>query len=174
MTTSSLATPKKGAVCPRQAARAKAWGTKGHVTTATASSATLVRTITGVTDDDHSAIIKRIRDGLPASSVDTLSTALHVSKNAVALLLSMSVATLRRRQKDGTLHIDESDRVVRFARIRDLAVDMMQGDNDAAVGWLQTPHPLLQGESPMSYASTEMGALDVEDLIGRIRHGVFS
>lgn len=42
-------------------------------------------------------------------------------------------STLNRRKLEGRLHTDESDRVVRFA-----ALQLMQGDDEAAVNWLRT------------------------------------
>ena len=64
--------------------------------------------------------------------------------------------------------------MIRLARLKDLALTLMNGDDAAAISWLRTPLEILGGETPLEHASTEMGARDVEDLIGRLRHGVFS
>ena len=88
--------------------------------------------------------------------------------------MAIPISTLSRRQKTGRLLVDESDRVARLAQIKDAVLAMMQGDDDAAITWLRTPQKLLNNETPLDHASTEMGSRDVEDLIGRIRHGVFS
>ena len=82
--------------------------------------------------------------------------------------------TLARRKKAGKLNVDESDRVARFARLLKQATDMMEGDQDAAIRWLKTPQILLEGESPLEYAVTETGASEVQQLIGRLEHGVYS
>jgi putative toxin-antitoxin system antitoxin component (TIGR02293 family) len=177
MEAAHIATPKKGPVtakAPRAGSIRSVSQRQAQKVTRSGQGSTLVCVVTGICNNDHSAIIGRIRDGLPAASVQMLEEAYATTRAEMAVCLSMSIATLRRRQKEGYLHVDESDRVVRLARIKDLALEMMQGDDAAAVEWLQTPHDLLQGEAPMYYASTEMGARDVEDLIGRIRHGVFS
>ena len=50
----------------------------------------------------------------------------------------------------------------------------MAGDPIAAQRWLTTRHPALGDETPLRRASTETGGREVEDLIGRLRHGVFS
>lgn len=177
MTTTQIATPKKGPVssqAPRTGSIRPASKRLAQQISRVDHASTLVCVVTGICNNDHSAIIGRIRSGLPAAAVKLLEEAYATTRTEMAACLSMSIATLRRRQKEGYLHVDESDRVVRLARIKDLTLDMMQGDNAAAVEWLHTPHDLLQGEAPMHYAGTEMGARDVEDLIGRIRHGVFS
>lgn len=63
---------------------------------------------------------------------------------------------------------------MRVARLVAMAHDLMQGDRADARRWLQEPHELIEGESPLERASTEVGAREVEELIGRLRHGVFS
>lgn len=40
--------------------------------------------------------------------------------------------------------------------------------------WLQTPQPGLADQQPLAFARTEIGARAVEDLIGRLEHGVFT
>jgi len=54
------------------------------------------------------------------------------------------------------------------------ASDMMQQDSDRAKIWFETKMDIFGGEIPMQHAKTEKGAREVEDLIGRIRDGVFS
>lgn len=55
------------------------------------------------------------------------------------------------------------------------ATDMMRGDEDAALRWLHTPLETLNNLSPSEYVERyEGGALEVLDLIGRIRNGVYS
>ncbi|MEA1988744.1 MAG: MbcA/ParS/Xre antitoxin family protein, partial [Pseudomonadota bacterium] len=54
------------------------------------------------------------------------------------------------------------------------ASDMMQQDSDRAKIWFETKMDVFGGETPMQHAKTEKGAREVEDLVGRIRNGVFS
>jgi putative toxin-antitoxin system antitoxin component (TIGR02293 family) len=51
---------------------------------------------------------------------------------------------------------------------------LFEGDVAAAVNWLNTPRKLLGDRSPLAYARTETGAREVENLIGRLEHGIFS
>ena len=116
----------------------------------------------------------RVRSGLPFSTLDEVAAAAGVGRLALARVIGLPATTLARRRKAGLLAEDESDRLVRVARLVALVHDMMLGDGKAARWWLGEPHELLDGESPLERASTEAGSRDVEDLIGRIRHGVFS
>ena len=40
--------------------------------------------------------------------------------------------------------------------------------------WLETPIPALQDQRPLELVKSEPGAREVEDLIGRIEHGIIS
>lgn len=44
----------------------------------------------------------------------------------------------------------------------------------AARAWLSTPAPALANRTPVEVAATDVGAREVESLIDRLEHGVFS
>ena len=54
------------------------------------------------------------------------------------------------------------------------ALELFEGDSRAAERWLSSPKRALGGAVPYELAETEAGAREVEALIGRIEHGVFS
>jgi putative toxin-antitoxin system antitoxin component (TIGR02293 family) len=70
------------------------------------------------------------------------------------------------------LRPDESDRLVRAARVFSQAVGLFEGDGNAARQWLTVPQPALGGSTPWEYAATDLGAREVEGLIGRLEHGI--
>ncbi len=72
------------------------------------------------------------------------------------------------------LQRDDRDRLIRAARVVDKAVGLFEGDRRAAIEWLQTPQPALAGQKPLDFAQTDIGAREVEDLIGRLEHGIFT
>lgn len=115
-----------------------------------------------------------VRRGLPFATLDEVAAAAGVGRLALARVIGLPSTTLARRRNAGLLTAEESDRLVRVARLVALAHDLMRGDGDAARRWLGDPHELLEGESPLERASTEVGSREVEDLIGRLRHGIFS
>lgn len=119
-------------------------------------------------------LTKYLKAGIKPESISNLSEYLHINKKDAYFYLSIPPTTYQRRVQEGKLKADESDRVYRYARLFSLAVDMMQGDQEAASDWFKTPQTLLNDESPLEHATTELGAREVDDLIGRIRHGVFS
>lgn len=133
-----------------------------------------IKTVTGKYAKEANKLIRMVNEGLPADAVSKLEKEFRVTRKDMATALRIPTTTLNRRLSDGKLSTDESDRVIRFARIKDLATEMMQGNEEDAIAWLKTPAGILNNESPFDHATTEIGAREVEMLIGRIRHGVFS
>jgi len=118
-------------------------------------------------------LIALIRRGLPVAELDALQNTLDVPIEKLAPKLGISKATLHRRKVAGRLEPDESDRVVRFARLMGKAVEVFENE-EAARAWLASPQFGLAGETPLDYAMTELGAREVENLLGRIDHSVYS
>jgi putative toxin-antitoxin system antitoxin component (TIGR02293 family) len=86
----------------------------------------------------------------------------------------VSRRTLSRRRKQGKqlLTADESDCLVRLARILLLAEDVF-GERTKAISWLMSgPNAALAGESPISVLATETGARLVETMLVQIDHGI--
>ena len=116
-----------------------------------------------------------VTKGLPVSTLDNLAKGFEVSvRELTERLIGISRQTLNRRRQAGVLTPPESDAAVRYARLREQASAMMEGDEDAALRWLKSPLPILGGESPLDHSRTETGGREVELLIGRIEHGVYS
>ena len=120
-----------------------------------------------------SRVVEALRAGLPISELRELQGRLDVPMDKLSQILGISKATLHRRKGEGRLDAFESDRVVRFARLLGRAVEVMESEADAR-RWLTSPQIGLGGEVPLVYAESEVGAREVEDLLGRIEHGVYS
>lgn len=119
------------------------------------------------------AIIDRLKDGLTINSFERLSTAIEISPAQLASITSIALRTLARRKKEGKFQLAESERLFRLATLFDKAVEVL-GDASHARHWLKTPLKALGEKSPLEYSDTNIGAREVEDLLGRLEHGVFS
>jgi putative toxin-antitoxin system antitoxin component (TIGR02293 family) len=118
--------------------------------------------------------VERIVAGLPVAEFDALREMLGLSVEEMAGKIGISVATLsRRRAKTEPLDRDHSDRLMRYARLYWLSIDFFNGDAATGRDWLKRPARALAGHTPLDFAETEMGAREVEDLIGRLEHGVY-
>jgi putative toxin-antitoxin system antitoxin component (TIGR02293 family) len=120
-----------------------------------------------------SKLIAMVRKGLPVQELSDLQVALAVPMEKLVPMLGLSKATFHRRKAAGRLDAAESDRVVRFARLMGKAVEVMESAENAR-RWLTSSQVGLGGAVPLEYAETEVGAREVEDLLGRIEYGVYS
>ena len=118
-------------------------------------------------------VIHKVRDGLPLAEFHALREVLGLTEERLGGLLGMSRATLHRRKADGSLDRAASDRLVRYARLLVRASEALGGE-ESARSWLAAPALAFHGECPLDFADTEIGAREVEALLGRIEHGVFS
>jgi putative toxin-antitoxin system antitoxin component (TIGR02293 family) len=73
-----------------------------------------------------------------------------------------------------TLMALDSKQSARLANLFDKAVQLFEGDVPRAQTWLRTPNKALGNQAPLALAETEAGVRAVEDLIGRLEHGVYS
>lgn len=135
--------------------------------------ATGLPTVSILGEPEAAYMIEKVRDGLPLGEFHALRDRLGLTEERLAGLLGMSRATLHRRKVDGSLDRAASDRLVRFARLLLRAKSALGGDA-AARSWLSAPAVAFRGECPLDFADTEIGAREVEALLGRIEHGVFS
>jgi putative toxin-antitoxin system antitoxin component (TIGR02293 family) len=118
-------------------------------------------------------LIRRIEKGLPFSELEALRKHLDLPLDQLARQLSISRATLHRRKNAGRLSPDESDKVMRFSRLLEHAANVF-GDVEKGRSWLKFPQYGLGGAVPLDYAKTEIGAREVDNLLGQIDYGVYS
>ena len=118
-------------------------------------------------------MINALKAGLPVSELEDLRKGLDLPMEKLVSLLNISKATWHRRKVSGRLDQGESDRVVRFARLLGKAVEVLESLENARL-WLRSPQIGLGGAVPLAYAETELGAREVEDLLGRIEYGVYA
>ena len=123
-----------------------------------------------VTEDD---LREAIREGFPSAVVEELMRAAGLTLRELASALDLSPRSLQRRRRSGRLARYESDRLYRLARIVALA-DEFLGDHERAVRWLKHPNRTLGGIAPVEALDTELGARQVENILGRIAYGGIS
>ena len=118
-------------------------------------------------------VVELITQGIPWKELEALQQGLQLTMEELAVKIGMSRATLNRRKAEGRLDQAESDRVVRLARLTGKAVGVFESQENARQ-WLTSPQVALGGALPLDFAQTEVGAREVEDLLGRIEYGVYS
>jgi putative toxin-antitoxin system antitoxin component (TIGR02293 family) len=128
----------------------------------------------GLKRSTTAALIRQIERGLPYSALESLAAHSGLDLAVLAALIGIPDRGLPRRRTARKLTAPESERLVRISRIYESAVTLFEGDSAAAVDWLSRPRRALNNESPLAYSRSELGAREVENLIGRLEHGVFS
>jgi len=118
-------------------------------------------------------LIRQIQKGLRFSELETLQNSIDMPFEQLAAKLCISRSTLQRRKAAGRLSPDESDKVMRLSRLLEHATNVF-GDIDKARAWLKFPQRGLGGAVPLDYAETEVGAREVDNLLGRIDYDVYS
>jgi len=117
--------------------------------------------------------IEQIRAGLSFRAVQNLQKALDLPMERIASVLGMSRATLHRRKLQGKIDREASEKLVRYQSLLKKAEEVF-GDADNAREWLTHPQRGLGNAVPLEFAKSELGAGEVENLLGRIEYGVYS
>jgi putative toxin-antitoxin system antitoxin component (TIGR02293 family) len=121
----------------------------------------------------RSDLIPVLRKGLRYRALDRVMDGLDLTQQQVVDSLALSKRTLARRKGEGRLSAEESDRLYRIARVAARAEEVF-GSTDTVKRWLVHPNRALGGSTPLSLLDTYEGTSEVEAVLGRIEHGVFS
>jgi putative toxin-antitoxin system antitoxin component (TIGR02293 family) len=116
-----------------------------------------------------------IEAGLPRETAQQVREHLHLTEQEMAECLGVSTKTLQRlaKQPKALLSPVQGDRLYRLARIVALAEQVFE-DTGRAHAWLREPQRGLGYRIPLEVMRTEIGAREVENLLGRIEYGVLS
>jgi putative toxin-antitoxin system antitoxin component (TIGR02293 family) len=128
----------------------------------------------GLAAGNTPALIQQLEHGFPFDSLRRLESNSGLDLAVLASIIGLPERTLARRRTSGRLEPEESERLLRISTIFEQSVELFEGDVRAAVNWLTSPQRAFSGQTPLLYSRTEVGAREVENLIGRLEHGVFS
>ena len=119
---------------------------------------------------DGRAAIDATRRGLPVSDVDALVETGRLSLSEIDRIV-LPRKTLSHRRALGVLTPDQSDRLIRVARVIAAAEETF-GSGEKAHRWLRRRTTALGGDAPLDLLDTSEGARQVERLLMRIDHGL--
>jgi putative toxin-antitoxin system antitoxin component (TIGR02293 family) len=142
------------------------------VLTVTTISADELTELIGIDVDTASGLIAAVREGLSFDVFVNLQHVLDIPSALLADLLGMQPRTLKRRKHEGQFKPEESDALIRIARVVSRTLDVFE-DRAAAMLWLKTPEFAFDDVTPLSLMDTEVGAQEVLRLLGQLAHGVF-
>jgi putative toxin-antitoxin system antitoxin component (TIGR02293 family) len=120
-------------------------------------------------------LIGAVREGLPTAAMDAVVDGLandDISRSDVYRIIG-SERTLQRRIRERLpLSALESDRLARLARIW-LRAEEALGSSPRSRQWLARPNRALRGQRPIDLLDSDTGTLAVDQVLGRIEHGVY-
>jgi putative toxin-antitoxin system antitoxin component (TIGR02293 family) len=117
--------------------------------------------------------IAQIKKGLTIDEMSALTANLNITEKHLAKVIGLSISTLAIRKKTGRLKPTESERIMRVDRIFCRAMEVFK-DEIIAKRWIKSPAKALGGIAPIDFTDTDIGAKEVENLLGRIEYGVYS
>ena len=118
---------------------------------------------------DGRMAIDATRRGLPVSAVDALVETGRLSLSEIDRIV-LPRKTLSHRRGLGALTPDQSDRLIRVARVIAAAEETF-GSSEKAHRWLRRKTTALGGDAPLDLL-TSGGARQVERRLSRIDHGL--
>ena len=118
-------------------------------------------------------LIRAISAGLPAHLARELARSLEITLDDIAGLLRMNPRTLQRRLSERSLDLSESERLWQISRLFHRAEEVLES-RAGALHWFKNPIEALGWATPLAYARTAVGLRELENILGRIEHGVYS
>jgi len=128
----------------------------------------------GIKVVDSLSLSRQVESGLKFNAFERLSKATGLSMDKLRPALRITPRTMSRRRIEKRLSPQESDRLISISRLLALAFELFEGNEVMAVKWFTSPKRLFAGLTPLEMSATEVGSREVENLIGRLEHGVFS
>jgi len=110
--------------------------------------------------------------GLDAQ-LNHLARQLGVTLKELAPLLQLSESTLHRLRRQTTLTGSTAERVELLWAVIQHGLRVYAGDESALQDWLRYPLAELDGRTPLHTLTTIAGFSQVNDVLGRIEHGIF-
>ena len=115
-------------------------------------------------------LVRLVEERLDIGVLEELRRSGLTDDEVYSLILPRRTLTHRRARREA-LSREESDRVVRIARIAALAEHVF-GDPERSWPWLRRVKRQFEGRTPLQLAATEAGARLVEELLYRIDEGM--
>jgi putative toxin-antitoxin system antitoxin component (TIGR02293 family) len=113
----------------------------------------------------------RVREGLPFAALVAVMEQYGISRDVLSGILHLSARNFLRRREQKRLSPDESDRLYRLARVIAHANRVFE-DPEASADWIQSPNAALGKQQPLALLDTDIGVQQVDQVLGRIEHGI--
>ncbi|MGE0770313.1 MAG: antitoxin Xre/MbcA/ParS toxin-binding domain-containing protein [Cyclobacteriaceae bacterium] len=123
--------------------------------------------------EDANSIYFLIEKGLPKSAFLKAKKTTGLSNQVLAEILSVSAKTIEKKKASDRFDDTASERLYRLAEVIALGQEAL-GDGETFKEWLHRPLPPLDGHKPLEMMKNTIGLELVKEILGRIKHGVYS
>lgn len=148
-----------------------AWYYKAKTTETADYWAQVLSNLTGQHIANHATTIRaEMAKGLRKEHFEAIAEVTGVPQGRLAEVIHVNIRNINRR---GSLTETESERLLRIGAAFQKALEVF-GNAEKARKWFISPKGVLDGQAPMEYCSTELGAQEVGDLLVRVQYGVYS
>ena len=114
-----------------------------------------------------------IHEGLPYRTLDFVIDTDLVELKEIHVLIAPRRTLAHRKEKQGTLSPEQSDRLARLVRMMARAEEAL-GSREKGQRWMRKPNRALSGRRPIELLESDIGSRMVERILGRIEHVVYS
>jgi putative toxin-antitoxin system antitoxin component (TIGR02293 family) len=114
-----------------------------------------------------------VTQGLTYEALEHVLRSHDLEATEVYALIGSRRTLTRKSRARSRLSPAESDRLARVVRLIGRAEEAL-GDRDKVHRWLRKENRSLGGKRPLDLLSSDPGALQVEQILGRIEHGIVS
>ena len=121
----------------------------------------------------HANPVLTVQEGIKTEAVSHIEEITGIGKKHLFKIIGFTDKTYTRRLAHKNLKESESDRLYTFIKIFKHAVEVF-GSFDKARTWLYTPLSALDNHKPINICHTIQGMLQVDEILYRIQHGIFS
>lgn len=112
--------------------------------------------------------VRAVREGLPIEAVER---AIGSGQVSAVELDRLGISSNRQATNNGKLTSEQSDRLLRILRVVREAEQTFANAEKARL-WLRRRTHALGDQCPLELLDTDVGARNVEALLGRIAHGI--
>lgn len=131
-------------------------------------------TILGLKEqDDPNSIYFLIEKGFPKSAFLKAKKTTGLSNQVLADILSVSSKTIEKKKSTDRFDDTASERLYKLAELIALGKEAL-GSLELFREWLHQPLPPLGGYKPIEMMKNAFGLDLVKEILGRIKHGVYS
>lgn len=117
-------------------------------------------------------VLKAVEKGFPFKAFERLMLNMGIPSDRLAAMVGIPRRTLARRKIEKRFTSEESERLLRGARVFANTLRLFDGNRNDAVEWLLSLQRAL-GKAPADLLHTETGTREVERVIGALEHGIF-